>query len=285
MAITDAPLASLHLADTPPIVPVAARVRLRPVDPEDIPFLYRLATEGDSGQRWRYRGATPDPKAFAAQLWDGVLAHFIVERPSDGSPMGLVCAYNANHRDGYAYIAGVCDDEARQAGIFPEAFLLLAGHLFGNWTFRKLYFESAEFNYEQFASGAGEYFVEEARLADHTFHDGRYWDLIVGTLTRDRWQWILDRRDLRRAPLPEQAGLMDLDHFCVAVADALGMETSRVEPTSRLVQDLGMDSLGAVVLQDLVDPAGVDTDIVDCSTTVREAYLRYLTASSLPLAT
>jgi RimJ/RimL family protein N-acetyltransferase len=259
-------------------------VRLRTVEPRDIPFLYRLATEGETAGRWRYRGATPDPQAFAAQLWQDVLAQFVVERVADGGPVGLVCAYNANLRDGYVYAAGVCDAPFLNTGFGAEALLLLADHLFAHWNFRKIYFESAAFNFAQFASGAAEYFVEEARLADHTFHDGRYWDLVIGSLTRAGLQEVHARRDLRRRRTGVDDGLMDIDRFCAALADALELDRGCVQPDHRLIEDLGVDSLGALIVQDLMErDAGItEFDLSAGLGTVRQAYTLYLTAASVP---
>ena len=259
-------------------------VRLRTVEPRDIPFLYKLATEGETAARWRYRGATPDPQAFAAQLWADVLAQFVIERVADGRPVGLVCAYNANLRDGYVYGAGVCDPSFRNTGFGAEALLLLADHLFRNWNFRKIYFESAAFNYAQFASGAAGYFEEEARLKDHTFYDGRYWDLVIGSVTRAGLQEAHARRDLRRLPTAAGDILMDIDRFCATLAEALDLDPAAVQPDRRLIEDLGVDSLGALILQDLMErDAGItEFDLSYGLGTVREAYMLYLTAASVP---
>jgi RimJ/RimL family protein N-acetyltransferase len=285
MTITEIdPSTPVQTGDSPQQVGGASRVRLRPVDPKDIPFLYELATQGKTGERWRYRGATPDPKLFAAQLWDGVLAQFIVERSADDCPIGMVCAYNANLRDGYVYLAGVCDPSVQGTGLCAESLLLLADHVFSNWNFRKAYFESASFNYEQFASGADVYFEEEARLRDHTFYHGRYWDLIVGSLTREGLQRIHEVRDLRRRRTDSGDSLMDIEHFCTSVADALGLDQDAVRPDCRLIEDLGVDSLGALILQDLIEGDGglSEFDLSEGLGTVRETYLLYLTVASAP---
>jgi RimJ/RimL family protein N-acetyltransferase/acyl carrier protein len=281
MTLTDADRIAPDLSLQP--APVG-RVRLRPVDPGDIPYLYRLATDGETGARWRYRGATPDPKAFAAQLYEGVLAQFIVERSADGTPVGMVCAYNANHRDGFVYLAGVSEPALQGTGLAPEGLVLLADHVFGNWSFRKIYFESASFNYEQFASGADVYFREEARLKDHTFYRGRYWDLVIGSLTREGLQRIREVREMHHLSTPGDDPLPDIQRFCIAVADALGLERSAVRPESRLVEDLGVDSLGALVLQDMIESdAGVsDFDLSEGLGTVRDTYLLYVTIASAP---
>jgi RimJ/RimL family protein N-acetyltransferase/acyl carrier protein len=273
--------------DTPGGVWVGAgsRVRLRPVEPTDLSFLYRLATEGETGERWRHRGAVPDPQSFAQRLWDGVLTQSIVERLADSRPVGLACAYSANLRDGYVYLAGVCDTQMLRSGLCTQGLMLLADHLFRNWSFRKIYFEATAFNYAQFASGSGRIFVEEARLADHTFYDGRYWDLVLGSLTREAWNQL--KLPTRQRPRPDNDGpLMGLDEFCTSLAEALGPTPRPVTPDARLIEDLDVDSLGALIIQDLVErQAGIiefDLDLCTEPRTVRDAYTLYLTASSAP---
>jgi RimJ/RimL family protein N-acetyltransferase len=260
------------------------RVRLRPVEPADMPFLYGLATEGETAERWRYRGATPDRQTFANQLWDNILTQSVVERVADGQLVGLVCAYNANHRDGFVYLAGVCDVPFTRTGLCAESLCLLAEKVFRNWSFRKVYFEAPAFNYEQFASGAKGFFREEARLQDHTYYAGKYWDLIVGSLTREGMEAIVDLRRRRRQATDETGTLLDLDGFCAELEDLLGV-TGPVEPGARLVEDLGMDSLGALALLDLIERDGGSSalDLSEALGTVRDAYELYLTAAALPL--
>jgi RimJ/RimL family protein N-acetyltransferase len=265
----------------------AHHVRLRPVEPGDLPFLYRLATEGETAERWRYRGATPDRQTFANQLWENVLTQSIVERAADHRLVGLVCAYNANLRDGFVYLAGICDAPFSRTGLLADSLLLLAERVFRNWNFRKTYFEAPAFNYEQFASGANGYFREEARLSDHTFYAGRYWDLVVGSMTREGFEAVAELRRRRRAPITEDDVLMGLDQFCTDLADLLGVPIGRVRPEARLIEDLDMDSLGALALQDLIERDGgvAELDLSDGLGTVREAYNLYLTAASVPLLT
>jgi hypothetical protein len=181
------------------------------------------------------------------------------------------------------YLAGVCDPELLRTGLGAQGLMLLADHLFRNWNFRKIYFEATEFNYAQFASGKGRLFVEEGRLTEHTFYDGRYWDLVVGSMTRDAWTRLKSPVGWS-APLEGAGPLMGLEEFCAALAEALGTPRQRVSPEARLIEDLGVDSLGALIVQDLIERDGGVTEF-DLSAglgTVRDAYTLYLTISSAP---
>ena len=76
--------------------PLASRaVALRPVRAADLEWLYQLLTF-EAGSRWRYRGRTPSHADFAADLWRGVHAQFVVGA-ADGEPVGLVGLVNMHH--------------------------------------------------------------------------------------------------------------------------------------------------------------------------------------------
>ncbi len=163
------------------------RVALRVVTPADYPFLFTIATEPAASWRWRYRGATPSPEQFAAELWQGVLCQFMVIRREGGQSVGLVTAYQADLANGTGYVALLGDRAFDASGLMPEAALLFVSYLLHTWDFRQLYAEVPGYTMDAFASGMGTYFREEGRLVDHSFHAGRYWDLHVLAIHREQW--------------------------------------------------------------------------------------------------
>lgn len=64
---------------------------------------------------------------------------------------------------------------------------LLIEHLFAEFDLRKVYAEVMGPNLDAFGSGAGRLFAVEGRLIEHEFHDGRYHDMVVLAVTRERW--------------------------------------------------------------------------------------------------
>ncbi len=161
---------------------------LRPLNQKDYGYLYQLSLSAKNNARWRYRGATPSPERFVADLWSGVLAQFIIEAPETRKPAGLLVAYNADLANGYIYL-GVLIDNEHHRKVWPlEGIGMFVDYLFQNWTFRKIYAETTEFSAAHFASGAKIVFEEEGRFKDHQFFNGRYWDYIHYALTRQRWE-------------------------------------------------------------------------------------------------
>jgi RimJ/RimL family protein N-acetyltransferase len=170
-----------------PSVPMAGRrVHLRAVLASDYDFLFQLAVDERTAPHWRYRGAPPRPEAFVGELWDGVLTQFIVERKDQRERLGLVTAYDARARDGHCHIAAIFRPDTR---IWPlEAVFLFVNYLFAEFGFRKLYGEVIEYNLEPFVSAVGRWLEPEAVLRGHELHAGRYWDVHVLALWRERFE-------------------------------------------------------------------------------------------------
>jgi RimJ/RimL family protein N-acetyltransferase len=276
----------------------SARVRLRPIENSDLDFLYRTSTAPETSYRWRYRGAIPEPAEFASSLKNGVLVQFIVEKRVGGEKIGLVTAYNANHRDGFTYVAGLAAPKFIGTGYVLDGIALLMDYLFELWPFRKLYFESIEFNVLEFASVMGSVFREEARLAEHTYHGERYWDVV--TLAAYRGAWL----DLRKSGVNRLTGWsanevgfaglqrltaehqMDIEEFCGLLMTNAPPPSGATQmlPDDRLAEDLGYDSLGMLEIAAIIDElaGGIVVDWPDEMQTARDAFLWYTTISSLP---
>jgi hypothetical protein len=164
------------------------RIRLRPLEPSDYAGLRRQELGEHLSFRWRHHGAHDQPEAFADALWAGALVHFIVEDLRGGVPLGIVSAYGADFATGTVYVAAAKFSGGVETGSrFVGAIGLVGDYLFNGWPFRKVYFETAEYNLAQFDGAMGWLFVEEARFREHIFLGGRYWDQIVLALWRDTW--------------------------------------------------------------------------------------------------
>jgi hypothetical protein len=167
--------------------PLGRYVSFRPVLPFDYDWLYALACSPEIGWRWRFRGTHPSPDAFAGALWDGVLCQFIVDDRREGASLGLVTAHDASHRHGYAYVSAVFHQQDPPAPWQVEGLVLFVQHLFRLFPFRKLYLQTNDLTVGGFGSLIGSLLVEEGRLRDHEFHDGRYVDQITLAIARERW--------------------------------------------------------------------------------------------------
>ncbi len=164
----------------------SSSIVLRPVTGADEPYLYRLLTSGDHLVRYRLRGMTPSPESFHQFVWDRVVAQFVAVT-HQGQPVGVVSCFDPDFRNRYAYVAAVADPSVQGNGLMAEATRLFVSYVFGEFDLRKLYAESLEPNYEQFAHGAGRLFEVEGRLRDHEYLGGRYVDALLLAAHRDTW--------------------------------------------------------------------------------------------------
>ncbi|CAO5244475.1 GNAT family N-acetyltransferase [Frankia sp. AgKG'84/4] len=171
---------------TPPLSTEAFELAL-PGSP-DLPFLYALATSTETGYRWRYHGRIPPMDKFEADLWQNVLAQFVVRRRADGEPVGQVVCYSPDINNGHASLGAVFTPRVSGSGQALQVVRRFLDYLFANWRFHKIYLEMPEHNYDTIRSGDGKVFEVEGRLKRHLYHGGRYWDQLILAVTRERFQ-------------------------------------------------------------------------------------------------
>lgn len=165
---------------------VGALVSLRAIVPSDLDFLFALTTDPRLIDRWRFRGAPPNPDDFYQLLWQGVLAQYLVTRTDSGAPVGLVCAYDY-HPSGRAYLAALEHPELIRSGLILEGVALFLDYVFRRWDLHTLYIETLDLSFDDFASNRLGLFERVGRLKQHHFYDGRYQDLHVFRLQRSTW--------------------------------------------------------------------------------------------------
>ncbi len=172
------PMATRRPEITEPLAPTLANqeLRLTPVEPEDMRFLYVLASHPDTCYRWRYRGVPPSMDRFAADLWAQVLVQFVARRAGDGEPAGHLVCYGADLGQGYAYIGAVFRPEYSGTGLAAQGVAMFVRYLFHTFNLRKLYAEVPGFNWPQMSSGNGSLLHVEGIMRDHEHYAGRFWD-------------------------------------------------------------------------------------------------------------
>lgn len=270
--------------------PLSGRhVFLRPVSQIDYEFLFQLAMSEELGHRGRFRGETPSPEDFVRSVWHNALAQFIICAKDSGDATGHVYAYNANTRDGFAYVGISLAPWAVDRGWALEAGGLFINYLFTNWDFRKLYGETVGFSFDSTRSGLGAFFVEEGALKEHYYYDGRYWDVHILALHRSHWEAAVAGFARRTesetggpgSPGPSAGGgtpsslVSSYSDFCEYVQAALpGYGTIDSAVDNELVSDIGLDSIGILELVLMVEDLGVcftDEDFVEL-TNLRQMY-------------
>lgn len=165
---------------------------LRLVEESDYQDLYHLLVSDAGAHRWRFRGHTPDPRAFVERLWQGVIAQFIV-CDREGAVRGLVSGFDAAFDAGIIHIGVVLDEATRGRG-WPA---LLVGefidYLFDHWPFRKIYARIPGYNEAALDLCVDIGFSVEGRLRDYDFFGDRFWDETILAIDRERWWQVSER--------------------------------------------------------------------------------------------
>lgn len=166
------------------------RVRLVPLTGAHQAEALDLFTRGSNLTQFRFRGTTPSPESFARLLWDRVLCQFAVSE--EGRMVALVSAFEADMRNRHVHVAVVSRPDA-PPGMGLEGLALLIEHLFAEFDFRKVYAEVMEPNAAAFRSGLERVVAVEGRLVDHEYMAGDYQDMLILSITRERWEAHADR--------------------------------------------------------------------------------------------
>ena len=169
------------------------RVALRAVSPDDVPHLFRAEQRDVLIGRWRLAGWTPSPTDYATALWSGVHAQYLVgEQAPPYEYLGHVTCYSMDLRRGFGFVAvNRFADGTKASALLMEGLGLFIDMLFMTTPVRKLYFETPEYNTSDFQSAIRLGFLhEEARLRQHRYFSGRYWDLVILSMTRESWKHV-----------------------------------------------------------------------------------------------
>jgi len=126
---------------------------------------------------------------FVRDLWQSVVALFVVEDTRTDESLGMVFSHDLDLRNGLAKLAVLKFDLHDPRPHFLVGVGLFVDYMFFHWPIRKLYAETTEANHAQFSSGERlGYFGLEARLRDHAYAGGgRYEDVLILAIERERW--------------------------------------------------------------------------------------------------
>ncbi|NNN20861.1 MAG: GNAT family N-acetyltransferase [Acidimicrobiales bacterium] len=234
-------------------------VRLRPVDRNDYEWLYRISLSHDAGFRWRYKGMTPGPEEFVHNLWRGVLCQFVPEIIGSGKPVGLVTAFDANHQDGWAHLGVISTPETRGTGLAVEGVGLLIDYLFKMFRFRKIYFSTLDYNLEQFESELGKVATREGLLREHSFFDGRYWDMHVFAISGLNWSGFRNEKSqvveknlssVNKDSFADK--VLTFDEFVDELAELCHEDKIEITASTALNANLNWDSMKMLYILDAI---------------------------------
>jgi RimJ/RimL family protein N-acetyltransferase len=146
-------------------------------------FLYGLVVKQPHDFHWLFSSTVPNWEIFVSVLLERLSLPFVILAQTDSRPIGFVSLYNLRLDSGVSHF-GICIEGSLQgSGIGTEALWLHLKYCAAKWNIRKFYGEIPEWSVQNIRSHLNKEFVEEGRLRDHFYRDGRYWDCIIAAYT------------------------------------------------------------------------------------------------------
>lgn len=169
-------------------------IALRDISPSDYEPLRSAEIVASDGGRWRFAGTTPSPEAYPQTLWADVLAQKLVVLGSDYRVIGMVSAYGYQAADGVVSLAAVNFEYPAFRLAFMRGVARFVDWLFNSQPIRRIRMETPDWNQHQLIGLVNRGFgTIEGRLIEERYLNGRYVDIILLAITRERWN---ERREL-----------------------------------------------------------------------------------------
>jgi RimJ/RimL family protein N-acetyltransferase len=160
-------------------------IALRPVQNDDINFLYTLCVSDTTGPTYRLRGHVPAFELFAKQVWQDVLTQSVAWKDSDR--IGHLVIYGLNEGSGYAYFASAFLPDYWNTPVTGLCMRRFVSNAFLIYPLRKIYAEVPAYNMAKLASSSDNLFEIEGCLRRHWYCMGDYQDVYIIALYRERF--------------------------------------------------------------------------------------------------
>jgi RimJ/RimL family protein N-acetyltransferase len=171
------------------------RVMLRAVEREDLPFLHALRNDMETQALTSELPPVPTSLAaieaeFEREVMAGSEApiRFLVE--ADGDRVGRAVVYAIDRYSRNCRIGVTLARERRGGGLGTDVVRSLLDYAFRVLDMHKVGLESLASNESALATWRSCGFVEEGRLREHAWFDGRYDDIVHMAVLRSEWSGI-----------------------------------------------------------------------------------------------
>jgi len=169
------------------------RLILRAIERGDIGRLHELDQAVDlvlaGDGHWRPTPLAARERRFDQRLDDPDKSWFVIE--ADGKVIGDIELHSRDRRSGVAALGvAIYDREYLGRGYGREAIGLLLDWAFRMQNFRRVWLKTSSANQRALRCYRALGFVEEGRMREQLFFDGRYIDSIYMGLLRREWQAV-----------------------------------------------------------------------------------------------
>lgn len=220
---------SASFAATLPPAIVGRTVVLRPPSRDDLLTFFAWRADGSQPHLLSQSRRIPTYEEFIGEMerHQRQSIMLVVLDKEVNEPIGFVQAYNLNLEAGWCFATVYMTQDYRQSNRSTEAYICLLDFVFRRFGLRKVYVDVYEFGLDSMKLLMTGGFVEEGRFREHSWFDGRYWDVVRLAVYRDGWTegrrkvgFLLGVGQEAAALLEEQQG----------ASEAGGEEDGRVGP-------------------------------------------------------
>lgn len=182
--------------------------RARPFESDDdLVFVYRMLIDPITGQSFQFAGSTPPFEEYCRVAWQDVLAQWIVEGRDSAQRIAHVALSSPDFMSGFAYLSIVAPVKAHRSPLPLDGCAAVIDYAFDTWSFRKLCLDVIDDDLKQFGKIIDRVATVEGRRTNHLFRRGRFQDVHLLSIERDRWlQQIRPRLVHRARSLPGSGG-------------------------------------------------------------------------------
>lgn len=166
------------------------KVILRPLQKSDLPHFVRWVNDQKVarflGGHWP--STFEDEEKWYLKIITSETDIILVIETLDGTIIGSMGIHKINWIDGTA-VTGALIGETRfwGKGFGTDAKMQLLNYVFNTLNLRRITSQALAFNERSIAYSKHCGYLEEGRLREHVFRDGKYWDLVNLGLFKDEW--------------------------------------------------------------------------------------------------
>ncbi len=153
---------------------------LSPLHPANLGWVGATVYSGKGSYRWFLGGRTLDPEGLARLVWDRVAVQKLVMVDGEDEAVALLQVYNADLRNGFAYLSFLSTWDLRP---IDDAVAEFVKQAFLEFRLRKIYLEVLTSRTGPPLPGSGLPWRQEGRLVKHEADGGEYADLVIYALS------------------------------------------------------------------------------------------------------
>lgn len=157
----------------------------------DLQEIYIIMSDPKEQMQFQEKVPYNSSVEFERWLLGQLCGHFhdfyVIEDTANGMMIGFVYSYDFRINDGHCMVCVYVKPKYRNIGIGAICGLNFINELFRDYTMRKIYLTIYDYNQQSLRSNLHAGFVEEGCYKEYRFYGGRYWDMHLLAIDREKF--------------------------------------------------------------------------------------------------